>query len=196
MIRRARRVFGRELRSTTTVLPIDRLQEITLEKQGESPAFVAGLSALVIGTFLGARFFVEGLRAPGGSTWLWGLGFLLVALSLVADFFLGSGRSPKNLVGKPCVVIKLTAERGWILTGLSLATAKALVDSVSEALKSGDNLSLRAVDLGSRAAETDGGQVSSKESEEPLASGPVGSQSARDSSKESPDDSEPERERA
>lgn len=142
ILRRARCIWGRQLRSSTTVLPIDRLQEITLEKRGESPAFTAGLAALVLGTFLGARFFVEGARAPGGAPWLWGLGLVLIVSSLGLDYFVGSGKTPKDLPGKPQVVLRLTGERGWVLTGLSLSSAQALVEAVTRSLSSGDDLTL------------------------------------------------------
>jgi hypothetical protein len=135
-----RTVFGRTVRTTRTVLPVDRLQELTLEKSGESPAFSVGLASLILGTFLGARLFTEGVRAPGSAPWLLGLGALFAVSGLGIDYLLGSGRTVKTYEASPQLVLRLSLDRGWVLSRLTPAQAQAVLAMVQRALLTGEDL--------------------------------------------------------
>jgi hypothetical protein len=140
ILERERVLLGRTLGRARTVLPLARLQEITLERKGESPAFTAGLVALGVGTFLGTRLISEGLLAPGGAPWLLGIGALLFSIGVLLDFFVGSGRTPKTDSRGPQVVLKSTDERGWVLSHVDAAQAEALIFAVENALATGEPL--------------------------------------------------------
>lgn len=140
ILERERVLLGRTHSRARTILPLLRLQEITLERTGESPAFTAGLVALSAGTLAGTRFISEGLLAPGGAPWLIGTGALLLLSGVLLDFFVGSGRTPKRFSGPPQLVLKLTDERGWVLSKLDPEQAEALLAAVEKALASGGPL--------------------------------------------------------
>lgn len=84
------RLLGRTLREKRAFVPFDQLARIEREVRFARAGLYAGLAALALGTYVGAGFLVDGLRAPQGSWALVGWGLLLVALGLVADFALTS----------------------------------------------------------------------------------------------------------
>lgn len=137
---RERVIWGASVRRRRTLLPVDRFQEVTLETDGESPSFVVGLAALVLGTFFGARLLVEGARAAGGASSLLGIGCLLIALSLALDFFVGSGRKPRDFVGKTQLALRVAGQRGWVLAGLDPTSARELTLAIQRALVEGGDL--------------------------------------------------------
>lgn len=147
ILERERVLLGRTLGRARTLLPLARLQEITLERKGEAPAFTAGLVALGVGTFLGSRLISEGFLAPGGAPSLLGIGALLLSAGVLLDFFVGSGRSPKATSGKPQLILKLTEERGWVLSHLDPPIAEALIAAVENSLTTGEPLDARPVHL-------------------------------------------------
>jgi hypothetical protein len=130
--------LGRVVRSARTVLPLDRLQEITLERRGEPPAFTAGLVALGLGTFVGSRVISEGVLASGGAPWLLGVGALLVLTGLLLDFFVGSGRTPARPSGRPELHLRVSSERGWVLAHVDSEKAEALLSVIEQALTRGE----------------------------------------------------------
>ena len=141
IVNHERRIFGRPFVRLRSVVPLDRIQELTWEKSGASPMFFAGLSALVLGTFVGARFITEGLRAPGGAPWLLSVGALLVTLGLALDYFVGSGRTyNKPLRGHSEISVRIVGDRGWVLSHLNETEALTLVQLVEQALATGQDL--------------------------------------------------------
>lgn len=135
-----RTVLGRSTRRARTVLPLDRLQEITLERAGESPAFAAGLVALALGTFFGSRLISEGLLVPSGAPWLLGSGALLILSGVLLDFFVGSGRRPTRLEGSPELSLRVEKGRGWLLARLKPEQADNLLKAIEHALATGGRL--------------------------------------------------------
>lgn len=137
---RERSMLGRVIRSARTVLPLDRLQEITLERAGEPAGFTVGLASLAGGTFLGARFISEGLLAPSMAPSLLGAGSLLILCGVVLDFFVGSGRTPAHRSGRPELTLKVTDERGWVLACFNEPQAENLLQELEHALATGERL--------------------------------------------------------
>ena len=136
-----KRIFGRPVLRLRSVVPLDRIQELTWEKSGASPMFFVGLSALVLGTFVGARFLTEGLRAPGGAPWILSIGALLIILGIALDFFVGSGRTyDKPLRGHSEISVRVQGDKGWILSHLNETEALTLVQLVEQALATGQDL--------------------------------------------------------
>jgi hypothetical protein len=81
-----RELMGRTLTQSRWVVPFDQIREVVREVRFSRLGLVVGLGALAVGTYLGARLFVDGLRAPGVSLPLLGLGVLAVLLGLLLDF--------------------------------------------------------------------------------------------------------------
>lgn len=136
-----KRVFGRTLVEFRSVLLLDRVRQITWEKAGASPLFFVGLSALAVGTFVGSRFMMEGVRAPGGAPWLLSAGALLITSGLALDFFVGSGRTyHKPLRGHAQISLDLDGEKGWVLSHLDERDALTLIQLVERALATGQGL--------------------------------------------------------
>lgn len=132
ILQRQKSIWGRCVRRSESVLPLARLQEITLETRGESPGFTAGLAALCLGSLFGFRLLTQGGVSSSGSMLSWGLA--LVLFGLLADFFFGSGRSLQNLEPSPQLVLKVEGARGWVLSRLEPAAAQAALQAIREAL--------------------------------------------------------------
>lgn len=128
-------VFGRTMRTWRSVLPIDSVEEITLQVRGEPASFTAGLSALVLGTFLGGRFLVEGARAPGGAPSLLIVAVVLVLVGIGVDYLWGSGRTAQAREGKPQFVLRARGERGWVLAGFEQKQAEQFLRTIEDALR-------------------------------------------------------------
>src|SRR5690606_31696418 len=71
-------LLGRTLRESRVFVPFDQLSSIEREVRFARAGLYAGLAALALGTYVGAGFLVDGLRAPQGSWALVGWGLLLV----------------------------------------------------------------------------------------------------------------------
>ncbi len=84
------RLLGKPLRSLRAVVPFEQLAEVTREVRFGTLGTVSGLLALVLGTYLGMRLFLDGLRAPGMSLPLLGLGVAMIILGLLLDLGLAS----------------------------------------------------------------------------------------------------------
>lgn len=135
-----RTLLGRSMSRARTVLPLEQLQEITLERAGESPSFAAGLAALAAGTFFGSRLISEGLLVPSGAPWLLGGGAILILLGVLLDFFVGSGRTPTRLEGSPELSLRVSKGRGWVLARLEPKQADNLLKAIEHALATGERL--------------------------------------------------------
>jgi hypothetical protein len=81
-------VLARQVRERRTVIAIDSLRRLARETRYSRVGTYAGLAALAIGSFVGMRLFVDGLRVPGMSIQLLWLGLLFVLGGLLADFAL------------------------------------------------------------------------------------------------------------
>jgi hypothetical protein len=83
-------LLGKTLRERASVVPFERIAELSREVRFARAGTYAGLLALVLGTYFGVTLLSDGVRAPGGSPTLVGLGLGVVALGLLLDFALTS----------------------------------------------------------------------------------------------------------
>jgi hypothetical protein len=81
-------LLGRTLREREHVIVRSGLVRVVREVRYPRAAFYAGLLALAIGSYVGVRAFVDGVRAASPSLLLTGL--VVIALGIAADFVLGS----------------------------------------------------------------------------------------------------------
>lgn len=81
-------LLGRVLRDRESLVPLQNLARVTREVRYPRVGMYAGLMSLVIGSYLGLGLLVDGVRVPGGSPPLLGLGLLLIALGIGIDFAL------------------------------------------------------------------------------------------------------------
>jgi hypothetical protein len=82
------RMLGRTLRCREHVIVRTGLVRITREVRYPRAAFYAGLLALALGSWLGVRTLVDGVRAASPSLLIAGLA--VVTIGIAADFLLGS----------------------------------------------------------------------------------------------------------
>lgn len=87
-LRSRTQVLGRTLRQHDHVILRAGLSRVSREVRYPSAAFYAGLLALAIGSLIGVRALVDGVRAASPSLLL--LGLVIIALGIAADFVLGS----------------------------------------------------------------------------------------------------------
>ena len=81
-------LLGRVLSDRELLVPFDNLARVTREVRYPRLGWYAGLVALALGSYLGLGLLVDGVRVPGGSPPLLGLGLLLIALGIGIDFAL------------------------------------------------------------------------------------------------------------
>ncbi len=81
-------MLGRTLREREQIIPRESLVRVVREVRYPRAAFYAGLLALVVGSWIGVRALVDGVRAASPSLLL--VGLVIVALGVAADFVLGS----------------------------------------------------------------------------------------------------------
>jgi len=81
-------LLGRTLSESETLIPLSNLSSITREVRFARLGLYAGLLALVAGTYVGTGLLVDGVRVPGGSPSLLGLGLAAIALGIGLDYLL------------------------------------------------------------------------------------------------------------
>ncbi len=81
-------MLGRTLREREHVIVRSGLVQIVREVRYPRAGFYAGLLALALGSYVGVRAFVDGVRAASPSLLLTGL--VVVVIGIAADFVLGS----------------------------------------------------------------------------------------------------------
>lgn len=77
-------ILGRKLRDRTRLISLQTVRSLSREVRYARLGTYAGLASLAIGSFVGMRLFVDGVRAPGfsGPTMLMGLLIVLAGLGL------------------------------------------------------------------------------------------------------------------
>jgi hypothetical protein len=123
-------LMGRVVRDRSTMVPLSNLARVTREVKYARAGLYVGLVALTIGTYFGTGYFVDGVRQPGGSGELLGLGALFVVVGLLVDFMLSSGN--EALRGSCRVVV--VPRRGPVLCvgGIDPLRADALLVALVE----------------------------------------------------------------
>jgi hypothetical protein len=81
-------LLGRVLSDSETLIPLSNLASITREVRFARLGLYAGLLALVAGTYVGMGLLIDGVRVPGGSPSLLGLGLAAIALGIGLDYVL------------------------------------------------------------------------------------------------------------
>jgi len=125
-------ILGRVIKERRLFVPLDNIQ--TVEREVQYPRFglYTGLVALALGTLVGTRLFVDGIRAAGLSYPLIGMGIAFIVLGLVLDLALsGVGDS---LRGHCRLVVSTRRGRGWAIGGLERSGVDRLLTELSTRL--------------------------------------------------------------
>jgi hypothetical protein len=125
-------LLGRILSESETLIPLSNLSSIAREVRFARLGLYAGLLSLVGGTYIGVGLLVDGVRVPGGSPSLLGLGLAAIALGIALDYVLavviGAAR-------KKCrVVIVPIHGRALCVEGLDPAATDVVLASVASTL--------------------------------------------------------------
>ena len=123
-------LMGRVLRDRSTLVPLSNLARVTREVKYAHAGLYAGLLALTLGTYFGTGYFVDGVRQPGGSVELLGLGALFVVVGLLIDFMLSSG--VEALRGGCRIVVVPLYGRAICVGGIDPMRADALLTALVE----------------------------------------------------------------
>lgn len=127
-------LLGRVLSESQTLVPLSNLSSITREVRYARLGLYSGLLALVLGTYVGAGLLVDGVRVPGGSPSLLGLGLGVIALGIVLDFALST---LVDRAGGTCrVVITPRHGRRLCIRGLDPALADRVLANLAEKIGS------------------------------------------------------------
>jgi hypothetical protein len=125
-------LLGRVLSESETLIPLSNLSSIAREVRFARLGLYAGLLALVAGTYIGVGLLVDGVRVPGGSPSLLGLGLAAIALGIALDYVLAV------VVGatrKKCRVVVVPVHgRPLCVEGLDPATTDAVLAAVAATL--------------------------------------------------------------
>jgi hypothetical protein len=125
-------LLGRVLRDSETIIPLSNLSSVTRELRHARLGLYAGLLALVGGTYVGAGLLVDGVRVPGGSPSLLGLGLGVIALGVVLDFVLAVVLDSAR---KTCrVVVTPRHGRTLCMQGLDPAAADRVLARLAESV--------------------------------------------------------------
>ena len=125
-------LLGRELRNRETLVPLDALLRITREVRYARTSLYVGLAAIAFGTYVGVGFFVDGLRAPGGSPSLVGMGLLLMLGGLGLDYALSSLADAAR--GRCRLVLVPVRGRALCIGGLDPRRTDAALRDVADVL--------------------------------------------------------------
>jgi hypothetical protein len=123
-------MLGRVLADRKTLVPLDNIARVVREVRYPRVGMYAGLLALVIGSYIGLGLLVDGLRVPGGSPSLLGLGLLVIALGLGIDFALTS--LSDGVRGRCRLVVEPRKGKRVCVGGLDPASADAMLRALLE----------------------------------------------------------------
>jgi hypothetical protein len=79
-------LLGRRIHEKSLIVPMGSLASVERELRFSRLGLYAGLGALALGSYLGMGLMVDGVRVPGTSPMLLGLGAAIVLIGLVIDF--------------------------------------------------------------------------------------------------------------
>lgn len=130
-----RQILGRTISQNRWVVPLDQIGEVVREVRFSRLGLVVGLGGLAVGTYLGARLFADGLRAPGLSLPLIGLGVVAVLVGLLLDFGL---TALDGAVGaRSRLIIRTVAGRGFAVSVPDREKVDALLDALATSIAAG-----------------------------------------------------------
>jgi hypothetical protein len=124
------RLLGRVLYERQLVVPLHQIVRVTREVRYARLGLYAGLMALAFGTYFGVGLLVDGIRVPGSSPPLLGLGVLLVLLGLGLDFSLT--RLSDAARGRCRLVLVPRRGRAFCLGGLDLHETDQMLARIVE----------------------------------------------------------------
>lgn len=128
-------ILGRTLDESETLVPLSNLASISRETRYARLGLYAGLLSLAIGTYVGVGLFVDGVRVPGGSPSLLGLGALLVVLGVVLDYGLSTAQSA---IRNTCRLVVMPRDgRSLCVEGLTADAVDAVLATLAESLREG-----------------------------------------------------------
>lgn len=124
-------LLGKVLAERETLVPLANLASITREVRYARLGLYAGLLALVFGTYVGTGFLMDGVRVPGGSPSLIGMGLAAIAIGVLLDYVLAVAI---DAVKKTCQVV-VRAHHGppLCIRGLDVAEADRVLGEVARA---------------------------------------------------------------
>jgi len=125
-------LLGRQFRERTSVFPMQEIRRLSREVRYARAGTYAGLVALGIGSFLGMRLFVDGLRVPGFSGPLLWLGLLVVVGGLCLDFLLVNWLDAAH--GRCRFVVVTERGRGLCLADVEPAQVDAVLSELAKQL--------------------------------------------------------------
>ena len=131
-IRESRTLLGRKLSEQTTVHSMPRIQRLSREVRFARAGTYAGLAALGLGSAVGMRLFVDGLRVPGFSGPLLLLGLLMVLGGLGLDFALANWLDSSK---SRCRFLIISEDgKGFCIAGVEPTQADSILSELSSRL--------------------------------------------------------------
>jgi len=125
-------LLGRTLSERRTVVPTANLSQIERETRYARLGLFAGLLALSAGTYVGVGLMTDGVRVPGGSPSLLGLGALFVALGVLVDY--GLSLLERTVQGTCRLVVERRSGAALCISGLAPESVDALLTDLRRAL--------------------------------------------------------------
>jgi hypothetical protein len=126
-------MLGRVLRERELLIPLSNLSSVARETRYRRLGLYAGLIALALGTYVGTGLLVDGVRVPGGSASLIGLGLGAIALGVLLDFVLDL---VSDAARKTCRVIVMARTGPHVcIEGLDPAAADRVLARLAEAAR-------------------------------------------------------------
>ncbi|MGC4065805.1 MAG: hypothetical protein QM784_14380 [Polyangiaceae bacterium] len=122
--------LGRVLHERTQLVPLGEIRQMVREVRYPRLGLYAGLSALTLGTVIGARLFVDGLRVAGFSFAMMAWGALLVLLGIGLDLLL-AGFSD-SVHGKCRLIVSTRKSGAFALGSLEPAEVDALLAALMD----------------------------------------------------------------
>jgi hypothetical protein len=122
--------LGRTIRETQRFFPLDQVASLSRATRHDGFGLYAGLGALALGSYVGVGLVVDGLRAPGGSPSLLGLGLGVVLVGVTLDFLLMRLFGWKQ--GLVRLVVQPVRGRGLALLGVDSAHSHAVLTRVTQ----------------------------------------------------------------
>ncbi len=129
-------LLGRQFRENTSLITLEHVRRLTREIRYARSGTYAGLAALGLGSFLGMRLFVDGLRVPGMSGTLLCLGLVVVVGGLCLDYLLANWLDATR--GHCRFVVVTERGRGLCLAGVEPAQVDAVLTALAKKLTVSD----------------------------------------------------------